>query len=177
MRAVERRPEADLRMMAKNWSKGVKNKFGHLAYAVSIEGGDPMNGSDIFFNRGSVSCLRCHKINGSGGDVGPELSDVGSQRDRRYLVESLVEPNKTITENFETVVVLDINGNTHIGVPKSSDAEKLAIMTADAELVTIPQADIDEMRRGQSAMPDDVTKHLTLEEIRDLIEFLAQQKK
>ncbi len=177
MRAVERRPEGDLRMMAKNWSKGVKNKFGHLAYAVSIEGGDPMNGSDIFFNRGSVSCLRCHKINGSGGDVGPELSDVGSQRDRRYLVESLVEPNKTITENFETVVVLDINGNTHIGVPKSSDAEKLAIMTADAELVTIPQADIDEMRRGQSAMPDDVTKHLTLEEIRDLIEFLAQQKK
>ena len=141
-----------------------------------MTGGDADLGSKIFYERGDVSCLRCHKIQGSGGDVGPNLSDIGLKRDRAYLLESLVEPNKTITENFETVVVLDVDGKIHVGVTKSSTDEVLSIMNADAIMINIPQADIEEIRRGDSAMPDDVMKHLTLKEMRDLIEFLATRK-
>ena len=145
-------------------------------YSMTKLGGNADRGARIFFERTDVSCLRCHKINGSGGDVGPDLSDIGSKRDRQFILESLINPNKIITENFETIVVLDVNGKIHIGVPKASDDNVLSIMTAEAILVSIPVDDIEDTRRGESSMPDDVTEHLTLSELRDLIEFLATRK-
>ena len=145
-------------------------------YDLALTGGNAARGSDIFYNRASVYCLRCHKIQGSGGDVGPNLTEIGSLRDRQYLLESLVEPNKVIAENFETVVVLDLDGKIHVGVTKASTEETLSIMTAEAIMVNIPKDEIDEIRRGESAMPNDVMKNLSLPELRDLIEFLATRK-
>ena len=145
-------------------------------YELALSGGNAERGSEIFYNRAEVYCLRCHKIDSSGGDVGPNLTTIGSQRDREYLLESLVEPNKVIAENFETVVVLDLDGKIHVGVPKASTDETLSIMTAEAIMVNIPKDEIDEIRRGESAMPNDVIKHLTMAELRDLIEFLATRK-
>jgi quinoprotein glucose dehydrogenase len=49
-------------------------------------------------------------------------------------------------------------------------------MTAEGKLLTVRKDQIDERRRGKSAMPDDVVKFLTKSEIRDLVEFLASQK-
>ena len=49
-------------------------------------------------------------------------------------------------------------------------------MTAEAIQVVIPRDDIEDIRRGKSAMPDDVTKHLSLADMRNLIEFLATRK-
>ncbi|MDG2102802.1 MAG: PQQ-dependent sugar dehydrogenase [Pirellulaceae bacterium] len=146
-------------------------------YDLALSGGNAARGSEIFYNRASVYCLRCHKIDGSGGDVGPNLSEIGSLRDRQYLLESLIEPNKVIAENFETVVVLDADGKIHVGVTKASTEDTLSIMTAEAIMVNIPKDEIDEIRRGESAMPNDVMKNLTLSELRDLIEFLATRKK
>ncbi len=173
--AVEQREDDRLRQMRDEFREQRESADPQFTFRMTLEGGNAEAGSGIFHNRLDVSCLRCHKIQGSGGDVGPNLSEIGKQRERALLLESLIEPNKTITENFETVVVVDIDGNTHIGVPKTSTGETLSIITADAIMVHIPQADIEEMRRGQSAMPDDVTEKLSLSEIRDLIEFLSSQ--
>ncbi|MGI9516864.1 MAG: HEAT repeat domain-containing protein, partial [Pirellulaceae bacterium] len=173
--AIEARDDNTLQQLRKDFLTAQETIDPQFVYQMTMEGGDAEAGSEIFFNRLDVSCLRCHKIQGSGGDVGPDLSDIGKQRERALLLESLIDPNKTITENYETVVVVDIDGNTHIGVPKSSTEETLSIITADAIMVHIPQTDIDDMRRGQSAMPDDVKEKLTLGELRDLVEFLANQ--
>ena len=174
--AAESHESDELRAKQVDLEKKLVEADANFKRKLTMTGGDADLGSKIFYERGDVSCLRCHKIQGSGGDVGPNLSDIGLKRDRAYLLESLVEPNKTITENFETVVVLDVDGKIHVGVTKSSTDEVLSIMNADAIMINIPQADIEEIRRGDSAMPDDVMKHLTLKEMRDLIEFLATRK-
>ena len=49
-------------------------------------------------------------------------------------------------------------------------------MTAEAKLIEIPKADIEERKRGASAMPEDLSKKLTRAELRDLVEFLAGLK-
>ena len=50
--------------------------------------------------------MRCHKIAGRGGDVGPDLSKIGGEKTRAYLLESIVLPNKAIAKNFESVEVV-----------------------------------------------------------------------
>ncbi len=68
------------------------------------------------------------------------------------------------------------DGTVVTGVLKSEDDKTLKLMTAEAKLIEVPKAEIDERKRGNSAMPDDLHKKLTKAEIRDLVEFLAGLK-
>ncbi len=145
-------------------------------YRDALVGGDAEAGRRVFFDKAEVSCLRCHKVGGVGGEVGPDLSDVGKRQPRDYLLESIVDPNKQIAKGFETLVLTLTNGKTVVGVLKSEDAKEVRLMTAEGQPVVVPKDKIDERQAGKSAMPDDLTKHLSRAEVRDLVEFLAGLK-
>jgi quinoprotein glucose dehydrogenase len=61
-------------------------------------------------------------------------------------------------------------------VLKGEDSKEVRLMTPEGALLTVPKKQIEERRTGKSAMPDDLTKHLTRREVRDLVEFLASLK-
>ena len=145
-------------------------------FRLSLAGGDADRGRQIFFEKSAVSCVRCHKVQGRGGDVGPDLSKVGSQQKRDYLLESLVLPDKQIAKGFEPVVIVTDKGKVFNGTIKQDDGTNLTLVTAEGALIVIPKAEIDEQARGKSAMPEDIIKKLTLSETRDLLEFLANLK-
>jgi quinoprotein glucose dehydrogenase len=146
------------------------------SYRLCLVGGDEARGKDIFFEKIAVSCVRCHKIGDNGGDVGPDLSKTGREKTREYLLEALVEPNKAIAKGFETVVVTLDDGREHVGIVKAETDDELVLVTADVKTITVDKKTIEERTTGPSAMPNDLVKHLTLRELRDLIEFLANQK-
>ncbi|MEM7235582.1 MAG: glucose dehydrogenase, partial [Planctomycetota bacterium] len=124
-----------------------------------------------------VSCLRCHRVGPRGGLVGPDLSDVGKRLDRAKLLESIVEPNRTIAEGFETVVVVKKDGSTVTGVKSSEDDATLVLMNAKAERIVIAKKDILAQQRDEtSAMPANLIEYLSLDEIRDLVEFLSRRR-
>lgn len=66
-----------------------------------LRGGDATRGGLIFKNHPQVQCLRCHKVGGDGGTVGPALDGIGRLRDRTYLLEAIVQPNKAYAEGFK----------------------------------------------------------------------------
>jgi quinoprotein glucose dehydrogenase len=138
-----------------------------------LQGGDVARGRRVFFEKTAVSCVRCHAVQGVGGAVGPELSGIGAQKDRAYLLEAILEPNAAIATGFETQLILDLEGVTHLGIVKAETDEYVELMDADGRLVRIPQDDIEERRRGQSSMPDGMDEKLSRHEIRDLVEYLA----
>ena len=146
-------------------------------WSESLEGGNAAAGQRIFFEKAEVSCLRCHKLNGQGGDVGPDLSGIGAQQKRDYLLESIVDPNKQIAKGFETVILTLADGKIHSGIIKSETKKEVRLMTPEGQLLTIPTDEIDQRSRGKSAMPEDIIRHLSRREVRDLVEFLADQKR
>jgi quinoprotein glucose dehydrogenase len=117
--------------------------------------------------------LRCHKINGTGGEVGPDLTGIGKKQKRDYLLESLVDPNKQIAKGYETTVITLNNGLVKSGILKSEDAKEVRLMNADGQIITIAKSQIDDRSRGPSAMPSDLVQKLSRSEIRDLVEYLA----
>ncbi|WP_435009942.1 PVC-type heme-binding CxxCH protein [Tundrisphaera lichenicola] len=152
-------------------------KDGPLAgYHAALEGGDRARGRKIYQDNTAVYCVRCHKVRGEGGEVGPELTGIGTKHPRTYLLESIVAPNQAIAEGFESVVVAKTDGTVVTGVLKSEDDKTLRLMTAEAKLIEIPKAEIEERKRGGSAMPEDLYKKLSKSELRDLVEFLAGLK-
>jgi quinoprotein glucose dehydrogenase len=145
-------------------------------YRETLAGGDAENGRRIFLHKAEVSCLKCHKISGQGGEVGPDLTGIGRREKREYLLESLVDPNRQIAKGFETVVVEMKNGQVHVGILKGEDAGQLRLITADGVIITIAKDQIEGRSRGKSAMPEDIIQKLSKSEVRDLVEFLANLK-
>jgi quinoprotein glucose dehydrogenase len=146
-------------------------------YRETLAGGDADRGRAIFLGRSDVSCLRCHKVNDEGGAVGPDLSGVGLQKKRDYLLESIVLPNKTIAKGFDSVVLAMDSGKVYSGIIKSDDGKTIRLMQATGQIVTLKKASIDARAKGKSAMPEDVVKHLSKRDLRDLVEFLSRLRK
>ena len=107
---------------------------------------------------------------------GPDLTGIGGKQKRDYLLESIVEPNKQIAKGFETVVLTLTSGQIRSGVLKGEDAKEVRLMTPEGQLLVVPKGHIEERRSGKSAMPEDLIKHLSRKEVRDLVEFLASLK-
>jgi quinoprotein glucose dehydrogenase len=146
------------------------------AYRDALEGGDAERGRILFYEKTQLSCLRCHRIGLDGGNVGPNLSDVGKLRSREHLLQSIVEPNAEITEKYGTIVVLDDSGKTTSGILHMENEHSLRLLTAEGEFVTIAQEAIIDRRTGESAMPKNLIESISPMELRDLVEFLSQQK-
>ena len=87
--------------------------------AFALEGGDKEAGKTIFFQKIAVACLRCHKLEGQGGDVGPELNGIGGKQKRDYLLESIILPEKNIAKGFESLIIVLSNGKTVTGMKLS----------------------------------------------------------
>lgn len=145
-------------------------------YEVALEGGDAERGRQLFLYKGELACQRCHKVGDNGGIVGPGLDGIGSKKDRKYLLESIVYPNRHIAQGYETLVVTLQSGKTKSGILKEETSDQLTLVTSDGEIIKIPKSEIDERQRGPSAMPADLIKQLTKRELRDLVEFLAELK-
>ncbi|MFO0890385.1 MAG: PVC-type heme-binding CxxCH protein [Isosphaeraceae bacterium] len=181
LEAAERKGTEPLRARLERYQAS-KPKDDPLApYRETLTGGNADRGREIFLTKSEVSCLRCHKIadregDAMGGEVGPELIGVGGRQPRDYLLESIVAPDRKIAEGFESVVVATADGKVLTGVLKGEDREQLRLVTAEGHPVTIAKSEIEERRRGPSAMPADLVTKLSRSEIRDLVEFLATSK-
>jgi quinoprotein glucose dehydrogenase len=175
--AAERQNTAALRKKLDRYESARAKGESFGKWRDSMAGGDPEAGRRIFLYKTEVSCLRCHKAAGEGvGEVGPDLTGIGSKQKRGYLLESIVEPNKQIAKGFETVELTLSSGQIRSGVLKSEDAKEVRLMTPEGALIVVPKSKIEERRSGKSAMPEDLIKHLSRKEVRDLVEFLASLK-
>jgi quinoprotein glucose dehydrogenase len=145
-------------------------------YQACLYGGAAKEGRKVFYQKPEAQCVRCHKINGQGGEVGPNLSHIGSQKDRNYLLESIVLPNAKIAQGFDSVTVVLQDGDVQAGVLKSETPDELILNSADNGLVTIKKSNIKTRRAALSPMPEGMGKILSNEDLRNLVEFLSSRQ-
>jgi putative heme-binding domain-containing protein len=146
-------------------------------YAENANSGDPKKGETIFRD---ALCNRCHRVNVRGAAVGPDLTHVSRRFSRRDILESIVQPSLSVAENFRVETVLTEDGKTYTGrVINEGDyrSEKLTLQL-DAlqpdKIVTLDKKEISEHRTlPVSPMPNGLLDTFTLEEIRDLLAYLA----
>jgi len=147
------------------------------AWRECLAGGNVEQGWKIFHENTTASCLRCHQVNGKGGEVGPDLSEVGRHKPAEYLLESIVDPNAVIAKGFATVQFLLADGRLAAGIVREETADAFRIITPEAKELVIAKNEIDETSAGLSGMPADIAKQLTKSQIRDLIAYLVSLQK
>ena len=141
-----------------------------------LQGGNAGLGRQVFLEKLEVSCSRCHKLDGVGGEAGPDLNGVGGRQTAAYLLESILYPNLAVAEGFETTV-LDLGDNIAVGgIIKEENDDEVVIITQEDGEMTLAKSDIVGRSRGPSAMPEELSSLLTAREIRDLVAFLTSLK-
>jgi len=173
LNAVRERTDFRLKRRLAEYEAARKPDDPLAGYRETLAGGDAERGRKIFQERAEVSCIRCHRVRGVGGEVGPDLSKIGGEKPREYLLTAIVEPNQSIAKGFESVSLVLDDGRTISGVLKSETADELRVITPEGKLLTIPAAQIEERATGKSSMPEDLVRKLETTELRDLVEFLA----
>ena len=135
--------------------------------------GDAKRGETIY-RRSDLLCQKCHAIGGAGGRVGPDLVSLGGSAQTDYIVNSLLQPNKNVKENYHTVVVATTSGKVYSGVKVRQTDSSLLIRDANDAEVAVPLDEIDDQAPGASIMPAGLTERLTSDEFTDLVRFLSE---
>lgn len=107
--------------------------------------------------------------------MGPQLSGIGAQKDRRYLLEALVNPVAQIAPGYGMVSVTLNDGKSYAGVVVKEDAEKVELKLADGSVKKIDVAEVTVKTPPISVMPP-MSALLTKRQIRDLVAYLAGLK-
>lgn len=144
----------------------------YLDFALS-NSGDAARGEKIFKDRNGVACINCHRVRGEGIDVGPDLSGVGAQFDRRALAESVLFPSRAVREGYNVVDLELTDGDIISGMIRAENPESLSIQAATGPPQTIPKPKIKSRKStGVSLMPEGFEAGLSPDEFSDLISFL-----
>jgi putative heme-binding domain-containing protein len=140
--------------------------------------GDPAAGERVFFHSKGPRCFACHKIDGRGEAVGPDLSHIGSAMKRDKLIESILEPSKEIAPAFVTWLITTRDGKQHTGVIVEEGAHStLTIADAQGKLTVLKITDIEErVAQATSIMPAELHAQMTRQEFLDLLAFLEGRK-
>ena len=135
--------------------------------------GDAKKGQ-LIYRRNELQCLNCHAIGGSGGNVGPDLLSVGASAPVDYLVESMIDPNAKVKENFHSKIIETVDGLQVSGIPIRRDKKSVVLRNEKGQEIEIQTEDIDSEGDGRSLMPDGSVDSLTENELVDLITFLSR---
>lgn len=138
---------------------------------------DPAAGERVFFHPKSAGCYRCHRYNGRGAEVGPDLTHIGRSFDRRKLLASILQPSQEIAPLFLPWQVETEDGQVVVGmlVDEKVNGDQTYV-DANGKRITLARNEIAARRAaGTSIMPDAVVDLLTTQELRDLLAFLMKR--
>jgi putative heme-binding domain-containing protein len=139
--------------------------------------GNADRGKSVYLDAAKANCASCHRLEGSGGAVGPDLTRVWETLSFEKKVESILDPSKEIKEGYNTYKVATKDGRIVSGLLLSDTAEAVTLKDAQGREIRIPVAEVDQKAVDKvSLMPEGVIAHLSLEEFVDLLAFLGDRQ-
>jgi putative heme-binding domain-containing protein len=140
--------------------------------AAMTKPGDAKRGK-VLFESNATKCAVCHKAGGSGGEVGPDLSQVAGKFDRTHLIESVLEPSAQILEGYRTAVIDLKDGRTLRGVVFGETTAGFTLRDAENKSHAVAAADVDRRKTDPlSLMPADLCATISAAEFTDLMAYL-----
>jgi putative heme-binding domain-containing protein len=128
----------------------------------------PVAGAKVF----ARTCAKCHRIDGHGEDVGPDISDVRN-RSPEALLYDVLDPNLKVEPNYSDYTVITGDGRVLNGLMIAETADAVVLRQAEGKQLVIPRGEIEQIATsGQSLMPEGVEQDITVQQMADLLVFL-----
>jgi putative heme-binding domain-containing protein len=137
---------------------------------------DAESGRRIFEHSLVTSCSKCLRLDGRGADVGPDLSLIG-RTDRRWILESILQPSTSVAPHFQAWRIETKNGKTQTGLLVHTNLDESTYVDPLGNRFKVLANDVEELvALRESIMPEDLVNSLTDQELRDLLAYLQSRK-
>ena len=136
--------------------------------------GDAAKGRAVFFRAGTNSCAGCHRVQGRGQWIGPDLSTIGIKYGRDELIRSILSPSAAIGYSFRSLVLALADGRVITGLPVEETKDRLVIKTAEGQRISLEPRSIEDRRNSDvSLMPEGLAQTMTAQELIDMLEYMT----
>ena len=136
--------------------------------------GNAQRGAQIF-RRPELGCMACHSVNGEGGNIGPDLSALGTAQPLDFIVGAILQPQKEIKEGYTSVSITTKDGHEHQGYVLREKRDEIVLRDVlQNKEVRVRRDTIKEKRANGSVMPEGLVNILRRDEFRDLVRYLGE---
>ena len=105
------------------------------------------------------------------------MSQVGARLDRAKILESILEPAKTIEPKFASYLATTKTGAVHTGILLESDEKRVVVGTVDGRRVEVARKDLAVLaKQPGSSMPDLLFRDMSAQDLADLVAYLASRR-
>ena len=136
--------------------------------------GDAKRGSTVFEGKGA--CLTCHRVRDKGSRLGPDLTEIASQRTREALEKALLDPNPEVLPQNRTYRVVTRDGVVFTGKLMNQDTFSVQMLDSKERLVGFQKSNLREFGFVQTSPMPSYRSKLSPDEVADLIAYLASLK-
>ncbi|MEM7144721.1 MAG: PVC-type heme-binding CxxCH protein [Verrucomicrobiota bacterium] len=167
-------------LIERNWVRGAGGvDLAQLAEAIEkwekklhpklMARADASRGRQVY----QMTCGTCHKLFGEGIDLGPDLT--GSNRaDLAYVLENVLAPSAVVGKDYMLNIFTLKDGSVVSGMVRESQPDFFKVAMPGGTLTDVKLVEVSERQEiPQSLMPAGLFEALPLEQVADLVKYLA----
>jgi putative membrane-bound dehydrogenase-like protein len=146
--------------------------------ALLTKKGNIYRGKDVIAAslKSDVQCLKCHTIHGVGGQVGPDLSTIGSKASRENLLESILYPSRAIADQYQQFVIETKKGIVVNGLIIEETKDFVLLRDANAKDYKIAQSEIDSKKMVSTSLMPELVRYLSEQDLVDIVDYMVTLK-
>jgi putative heme-binding domain-containing protein len=118
-------------------------------------------------------CAECHRIDGVGGRLGPDLSSIGKTRSVEHLRQSILEPNADVRQRYYVVSITDTSGKTSEGFLMNEDTYTIQFIDPSGQLYSLEKANLKSFRIDRVSKMPSYHGKLSHDEVDGLVAYLS----
>ncbi len=135
--------------------------------------GDATNGKTVF----TTYCASCHKVNGAGNDMGPELTTIGKKFDKTGLLDAIIHPSAAILLGYEPWLINTTEGASFFGFLVSENKQTIMVKDVAGQKHTIAVDKISSRKKqDKSLMPEPAIAGISQQQLADVTAYLLGGK-
>ncbi|WP_435019854.1 PVC-type heme-binding CxxCH protein [Tundrisphaera sp. TA3] len=136
--------------------------------------GDAAKGRAVFFREAANSCAGCHRVQGQGRWVGPDLSTIGTKYGKDELLRSILNPSAAIGYNYRSTILAMNDGRVLTGLVVEEAPDRIVLKMADGKRTSARPADVEDRKQSEvSLMPEGLAETMTDGDLVDLLAYLS----
>ena len=139
-------------------------------HATTVAVGDASRGREIFAGKGA--CASCHRVNGQGSRLAPDLSEIGSLRSANALEESLLDPTASMLPFNRSVRAVTKDGKVITGRRLNEDTYSVQLIDAGERLLSVDKAGLKEYSVIKTSSMSSYRNTLSAQELADVVAYL-----
>jgi putative heme-binding domain-containing protein len=118
-------------------------------------------------------CPQCHRINGAGGRMGPDLSEIGRTRSREHLRQSILEPNADVRQRYTVAHITDGDGKSIEGFVMNEDTYTIQVIDFSDRLRSFDKAGLKSCKVERVSKMPSFQGKLSDDQVNTLVAYLS----